>query len=343
MGEEATLDWHFDIISGDDLAALTNLREGETKLGEKLLTLPVTGWEELLQQSPAKYVLIGIPEDIGVRANGGVGGAHTLWAPFLKAFCNIQHTHSLQGEQVILLGAFNFDKLMAASIDKDMAILREMVRLLDEAIYPVIETICRAGKLPIIIGGGHNNCYPLIKGASKAAGLPVNSINLDAHSDYRVLEGRHSGNGFRYARSEGYLSRYAIVGLHRNYNSQQVLDIIQDDPGISASFYEDIFFGGQPGFEAAIAAAVDFTGSVPTGIELDVDCIAGVLSSAATPAGITALQARQYLDYCGKQAAVAYVHITEGAVTLRDGRMDNSTAKLVAYLVADFLRAHQKR
>ncbi len=33
----------------------------------------------------------------------------------------------------------------------------------------------------------------------------INSINLDAHSDFRPAEGRHSGNGFRYAEEDGYL------------------------------------------------------------------------------------------------------------------------------------------
>jgi arginase family enzyme len=32
----------------------------------------------------------------------------------------------------------------------------------------------------------------------------VNAINFDAHSDFRILEGRHSGNGFSYAYEEGF-------------------------------------------------------------------------------------------------------------------------------------------
>lgn len=342
MGENTTVAGIFKLATAGEVASLTNQRAGETKLGERLLTLPAGDWEPLLTESPAKYVLIGIPEDIGVRANGGIGGAHTLWEPFLKAFCNVQHTDMLQGDQVLLLGAFDFSEMMAESLDKDLTTLREMVSQLDNIIYPVIEAVCRAGKLPVVIGGGHNNCYPLLKGAGKAAGRAINCINLDAHSDYRIPEGRHSGNGFRYARLEGYLSRYAIAGLHRNYNSQLVLNDIAEDPDINMSFYEDIFLEAQSGFEDAVMQAIDFTSQAPTGIELDMDCIRQVLSSAATPDGIAAVQARQYLHYCAKEATVAYVHITEGAVALRDGRVDNSVAKLAAYLVSDFLRARQK-
>ena len=63
--------------------------------------------------------------------------------------------------------------------------------------------IVPSGKIPIIIGGGHNNAYGNIKGLALAKGKPVNAINFDAHSDFRIMEGRHSGNGFSYAFEEG--------------------------------------------------------------------------------------------------------------------------------------------
>jgi formiminoglutamase len=37
------------------------------------------------------------------------------------------------------------------------------------------------------------------------------AINFDAHSDFRILEGRHSGNGFSYAYEEGFLKKYFIL------------------------------------------------------------------------------------------------------------------------------------
>jgi formiminoglutamase len=65
-----------------------------------------------------------------------------------------------------------------------------------------------------------------------------------------------------------------------------------------------------------------------------------VLSSAITPSGITSLQARQYMCYVATKVKVAYIHITEGATALSDGRTDSSTAKLATYLLTDFLRMH---
>ena len=59
-----------------DLAKITNFRSGEIKFGEKMRTVPVgTSAENFLLECEAPYVLFGIPEDIGIRANYGRPGA----------------------------------------------------------------------------------------------------------------------------------------------------------------------------------------------------------------------------------------------------------------------------
>jgi formiminoglutamase len=284
-------------------------------------------------------VLLGIPEDIGVRANYGIGGTHTLWEPALRALLNTQESEACSGTQLIVAGAFDFQQWMAESESMDVAQLRSLVEHIDAAVHPLIETVIRAGKVPIIVGGGHNNALPLLRGASQALGAPLNAINLDAHSDYRRIEGRHSGNPFRYARQQGFLDRYAMIGLHQAYNSEAVLQEIKADPALHFSSYEEIFLEERISFPQALSAALAHTEGKPVGVELDMDCITGTLASAATPCGIAALQARQYLQRCMQQAQPAYVHLTEGAVRLRDGRQDISTAKLAAYLLREVLGA----
>ncbi len=330
---------HFSIATKTYLNKIILLRMGEVKLGERITLAEGDDLEAIFSNSKSRFVLLGIPEDIGVRANGGVGGAHTVWEPALKAVVNIQSTELFSGEEILLLGAFDFNEWMQESESADIDQLRVLVSRIDDAVHPVIEAIVSAGKIPLVIGGGHNNAYPLLKGAASVHHSAIHCINLDAHSDYRIQEGRHSGNGFRYAKAAGYLERYAIVGLHRNYNSQAVLNDLEKDADINCSFYEDIFLKEPYSFEDAVNTAIAHTAGHPTGIELDLDCIERTLSSAATPCGITALQARKYLTLCAANAQPAYLHLTEGAVQLRDGRTDPSTAKLVAYLLSDFVRA----
>ena len=329
---------NLQIISAEEVTILVSLRDGEVKLGERVHTLDPAEWVESLKACPARFVLLGIPEDIGVRANYGIGGTHTAWSDALKAILNLQNTDSLSGDSLAILGSFNFSDWMKKADHMDIPSLRDTVSRIDEEVFHVVREIIAAGKVPIVIGGGHNNCYPLLKAASTALGFPVNCINLDPHSDFRAMEGRHSGNGFRYAKMEGYLRKYAIIGLHRNYNSQTVVEVLQADPDVQYSFYEEMFLHEKDRFYSTIEEAIRFTSGTPTGIELDLDAIAGVLASAATPSGVSSLQARQYVTWCAQLSTPAYLHLPEGIISRNDGRADPSTGKLLAYLVSDFMR-----
>ena len=100
---------------------------------------------------------------------------------------------------------------------------RKIVEEIDKEVTYYVSMIIRSGKIPIVVGGGHNNAYGMLKGSSLALNKPINAINMDAHSDFRSLEGRHSGNGFSYAFYEGFLSKYTVFGLQENYSSKSVL------------------------------------------------------------------------------------------------------------------------
>ncbi len=347
---------HFKFYNKQDILSLTQLRKFETKLGEIINCLP--GKDQLensLKKSNCRYVIIGIPEDIGIKANLGCGGADSVWLPFLSSFLNIQSNDFLNGEDILLLGHFDFNDLAsviesnAAGNEEKLEAYRHAVNRIDEEVENLIKVIAQYKKIPILIGGGHNNAYPAIKGAAKGlhkAGLlslaQINCINLDAHADYRPLEGRHSGNAFRYAEEDGYLNKYCVIGLHENYLQQNVwLDMV-NNPFIDCITYEDIFVHEKKSFIQAVAHATGFTDDSYTGIELDLDAIGNTLTSAFTPCGILPLNARQYLTFLATDAKVAYVHISEGATQLADGRSDKSIGKLISYFVSDFIKAHSE-
>lgn len=330
---------YLQIFSRQSINSLLSARAGETKLGETVQLCGSEDWKLSLQKSSAKFVLLGIPEDIGVRANGGVGGAETAWLAAVKSLLNIQSTAQFSGNELLILAHFDFSEWVKASESMNLDELRNLVAKIDDEVFPVIQQIVAANKIPIVIGGGHNNAFGLLKGSSLALQQSVNCINLDAHSDYRQMEGRHSGNGFRYAKAQNYMQHYAIIGLHENYNSQNIIDDLKSDPELHFSFYEDIFLREKCTFTEAIQQAIAHTANKKTGIELDLDCIENVLSSATSPSGISVLQARQYINTCASKTNVAYLHLTEGATLLKDGRGDISTGKLIAYLVSDFVKA----
>lgn len=344
---------HFKFYNKQDILYLTRLRRFETKLGERMQVLTgIDQFEEKLSSSPARFVLFGIPEDIGVKANYGKGGTDSAWLPFLTALLNTQSNDFFTGEELMVLGHFDFGDLQylienhARGEEEKVEAYRHAVLQIDEEVEQLVKQITAAGKIPIAIGGGHNNAYPLIKGAAKGLAklgrIPlaqINAINLDAHTDFRPSEGRHSGNGFRYAEEDGYLQKYCVIGVQENYLQQNVWMDFVNNPFFDMITYEDIFVQEKRNFIQALAHAASFTDDQYCGIELDLDVIENTLSSAETPSGISAIQSRQYVNFMAQQSRPAYLHICEGAVQLSDGRKCETTGKLISYLVSDFIKA----
>ncbi|EJL65743.1 formimidoylglutamase [Flavobacterium sp. CF136] len=335
----------------NDLAKVTNHRSGEIKFGEKMIIIP-KGADKInfLKESDAKYVLLGIPEDIGVRANYGRPGTASAWESAIKSIANIQHNRFSKGSQIIVLGHINVSEEMrdVENLDfndiDDRSKLSQLVEKIDKEVSHIIFTIIKAGKTPIIIGGGHNNAYGNIKGSALAQGKPVNAINFDAHSDFRILEGRHSGNGFSYAYEEGFLKKYFIFGLHENYTSKSVLDIIKKlEDRVRYNTYDSINIRKEKDFNKEMVAALEFIKTDSFGIEIDLDAIPNIASSAMTISGFSIEQLRQFISFFGQHRNAAYLHICEGAPDLDNSPNNHLIGKLIGYLVTDFIKANHEK
>jgi formiminoglutamase len=317
------------LYTPNDVLSLVNKRDGETKLGEKVQFI-----ENLsaIKDSPAQFVLLGIPEDIGVSANFGIAGTKSAWKEALKSLLNIQSNAFLTGEEFIILGEFTIDDPLDTSIEG----LRKKVIDIDTLVAPIIEKIVAAGKTPIIVGGGHNNAAPIIAGAAKALQQPINVVNIDAHADLRNLaEGRHSGNGFTSAFHQGFIDSYRVFGLHQNYVSASLLNYIAENKAIAVAYFEDLLLSSQ----SIPANFGEFVANLPQpcGLEIDLDSIENILSSACSPSGFSLNDIRQILMQHSQH--FTYLHICEGAVALADGRTNSSTGKTIAYLITDFAKA----
>jgi len=320
----------FKIYTQSDVLSLVKHRNGEQKLGERV---QIAASFEALEKSTAKFVLLGIPEDIGVRANYGIAGTKTVWDATLKAFLNIQGNTFLSGEEVLVLGHFEIEE---PPLNATIQELRNRVSAIDELVYPIIQQIILAKKTPIIIGGGHNNAAPIIWGTSLACNQKINVVNIDAHADLRdTSEGRHSGNGFSYALEKDYLGDYRIFGLHQNYMNKNLLHQMQSNTNLKAICIEELLQQDKNVITHWFEMVADLP--YPCGLEIDLDSIANVLSSAATPSGFSLNDIRKIMLSNSKK--FCYLHICEGAITLADGREDLTTGKTTAYLISDFIKA----
>lgn len=335
-------------FTATDLARITSHRSGEIKFGEKMLTVPKDADPfQFIKASTADYVLFGIPEDIGVRANAGRPGAASAWDAAMKSIANLQHNRFSKGNRLIVLGHLNLDNEMNAvqglsfQSAPDRKKLSALVERVDKEVVHIISSIVKAGKIPIVIGGGHNNAYGNIKGTALACGKKINAINFDAHSDFRILEGRHSGNGFSYAYEEGFLKKYFIFGLHENYTSKSVLDILKKaDDRIRYNTYDALNIRREKDFRQEMESALQFIKDEPFGLEIDLDSVPGIPSSAMTCSGFSVEELRQFVHFFGSNQKAAYLHICEGAPTLGEPQSGHLVGKLIGYLVSDFVRAN---
>ncbi|RWX01451.1 formimidoylglutamase [Flavobacterium cerinum] len=330
-----------------DLTKYTSQRSGEIKFGERILTIPKdTDTLEYIKSCDADFVLFGIPEDIGVRANFGRPGAASAWESAIKSIVNLQHNKFAKGNNLLILGCINVKEAteeantLDATTKEGRKALSELIEKIDKDVAHAVCQILLAGKTPIIIGGGHNNAYGNIKGMALAKGKPLNAINFDAHTDFRLLEGRHSGNGFSYAFEEGFLKKYFIFGLHENYASKGVMENIKKyQDRIKFNTYEQIAVRKEKSFSEEMAHALGFIEDESYGIEMDLDSLPNIASSAMTPSGFSVEKARQFIHYFGQHQNAAYLHLCEGAPDLDNEKNNHLTGKLIAYLVTDFMKA----
>jgi formiminoglutamase len=337
------------VYSKDLVLKLTRKRNGEVKVGETV-NATTGNWREDIKNSNCKFVIVGIPEDIGVRANYGRGGANTAFKPALESFLIQQSNQFLNANNIFVLGEVFVDDLMekAASYDmkdrNDIVHLRSLVAIIDERVTEVIKFLVELKKIPIVIGGGHNNSYGNISGTFHALNKKINVINCDPHLDFRQLEGRHSGNGFSYAFKNGFVDKYAVVAMHEQYNSKLALDQFKNNPSqLFFNTYESIFVREELDFTKALNQCIGFVKDHVCGVELDLDAITNVPTSAKTSSGISPVQARQYVFNCAKNLDAAYLHIAEGAPVLSHIKADNKTGKLIAYLISDFIKGVEAR
>jgi formiminoglutamase len=330
------------------LAAFQQLRDGETRLGQVIRyadpALPLADALLLAKQQGCAFVLLGVPEDIGPRANLGQGGSDLGWQAFARKFINLQQNEFLDGSKLLMLGELDCAALQQQSQDADLAKLRTLCSELDALLEPVLLAIFAAGLTPVVIGGGHNNSLPLLAALTKSQQQPVNCINLDPHADFRLLEGRHSGNGFSYAKHYGYLDRYLVMGLHELKNSASSLQQIKT-AGVDVLSYQHLFVREQAPWPDLLKLWLSQRNPQQVfGIELDTDAITGMPVSAYNSCGVSVQQAEHFVYLLAKQPQSRYLHLAEAAPAQHPAGLAagmNDAGQILTALVCAFLFGKQ--
>lgn len=329
------------IYNNKTIEHLISRRKGEIKFGEKIGFI-----EDVadLSNSKAGFVLFGIPEDIGVRANHGKPGTSKAWQTCLQALLNIQKNEYTNPESLILLGEIDCNPQMQKAANIDQADpnyfqkLGDLVTEIDEVVSKLVKEIVLAGKIPIIIGGGHNNALGNIKGSAGALGKPVNVLNIDAHSDLRKSDSRHSGNGFTYAMEKGFLGKYGIFGLSKNYTPNYIFEEIQNSGFVEFQLFENLLGQSAEEVFSAYNDTLEFVRNEDFGLELDCDVIKHFPASAQSPTGFSIEQVRHFIGLAARLPQCRYFHICEAA-PLSENMMQ--TGKALTHFITDFLNSNK--
>lgn len=167
--------------------------------------------------------LIGFPSDEGVQRNGGRPGAsgapESIYGQLLKLTPHAAHIE--QHTKLLKQTGAMEQHECTGELSKDQIMLGENV-----------SKTLKMGQIPVILGGGHETSFGHFLGYAEA-GQPVHIVNIDAHTDVRMLNNGlpHSGSPFRQAieHESGRCRSYNVYGLnaasvsadHLNYVKQQ--------------------------------------------------------------------------------------------------------------------------
>lgn len=317
-----TANFIFKRYTAEELLKLTSVREGEQKIGENIVRHSF---------ADAKYVILGVSEDLGPVANFGNRGCDKAFSSFLPKFLSVQSNAFLSGNNIGILGEVCMKKPSYEDFYKKPNVIDE----LDDFIQNVLSTFLSEKQILIVIGGGHNNAYPLIQYfGSRESNFGV--VNCDAHADMRETSYRHSGNPFSTAFEQGFLSKYAVLGLHQSYNNQFILDKLVEHACFLTYF--DDYIVNKASFDSDCEKVKSYLGVNGYGIELDMDSIAYMPSSAFSPSGISMETARKYVAFFSKSKDVKYLHLPEAAPSSPEEV--TAVGKGLAYLVCDFIKNH---
>jgi formimidoylglutamase len=289
---------------------------------------------ELHDAAGCQVALLGLPDDLGVRLNGGRPGASEGPTAFRRALSRFGVPFDGLLGRPLRTKVFDAGDVKPAPGDDEAALCETHRRIME-----VVASLHQRALVPVCIGGGHDLSLPAIRAlAQQCAGQPFGGVNLDAHLDVRRRVG--SGMPFRRLIDEGCLDakRFVELGLGRFANDRDDVEWLRER-GATLIFAEQLFselpverifrtaqLSTSPGF-----VSIDLDG-------LDQSQLPGV--SATNPMGVSVRHAAQLAEAAGRTPSVAHFDLME-LCPARDH--SDTSARVAALLFCYFLAGFEER
>jgi formimidoylglutamase len=266
----------------------------------------------------ADIVILGCPQDEGVRRNGGRIGAAA--AP------------DAIREQFYKLTTFGIKKKL---FDLGNTNINNSLEETHETHFTVVKQLLEDKKRVIVLGGGNDISYP--DGVAMAEVFGPEwwiGVNVDAHLDVRIAEERNSGTPYRQLLEEEHLrpNYFYEVGYQTHFASPNYYAYIRD-LGVNRISLEMLRSRAEADLELKESIKQKFIGhssSLNSFFGFDMDAVRSADApgtSAPSPLGLRAGEFIQLVKYAASLANTKIIEFTETNPTYD---IDNRTTKLVA-------------
>lgn len=289
--------------------------------------MPASRFASTIQrESPdgCAVALLGLPDDTGVRLNGGRPGAAEGPRGFREALARygVAEPQGWDWPRVYDAGD------VTPAEGGDEGALHETHRRVTEATRAILDM----GLFPVAVGGGHDLTYPFVRAvAERAAPARLSGVYFDAHLDVRETVG--SGMPFRRLVETCGVRALHVHGLSPLANAREHAAWFEAHGGVIVPP------GASDPSSAGLPEADD--GGLFASFDLDVlDASHAPGVSAMNPDGWTVREASAWVERLGRLPALRCFDIMELSPPHDDrGR----TARVAAHLFLCFLRGFAAR
>src|ERR1043166_200498 len=251
---------------------------------------------------PADLVVLGCPQDEGVRRNHGRVGA-------ADAPCAIR-------EQFYRLTTFNIRKKI---FDLGDARLGGSLEETHDTMTAVVKQVLQDGKRLIVLGGGNDISYADGRAMAEVYGAEQwIGVNIDAQLDVRIAEQRNSGTAYRQLLDEKLLlpKYFYEVGYQSHFCSPIYYEYIRD-LGVHRISLELLRSRDEADIELKEGIRQNFIGqsaSLNTFFGFDLDAVRSADApgtSASSPLGLRAGEFITLVKYAASLANTKIIEFTE--------------------------------
>lgn len=289
--------------------------------------------------------LLGVPDDTGVIMNHGRPGALQGPHAFRQALVRF-------GAAAAMAEHGRAHAAYPRVFDAGDVIPGKTLEQTHQRVSEAVTTLLGLGLLPVVVGGGHDLTFPLVRAVSQREGGPVRGVYFDAHLDVRPEPG--SGMSFRRLLEDGFSKDITCVGADPFSNTQEHADWFRSHGGRIVC-RDGLHEFAAPGPERAIdverwlnrGRKVDGSGAFvgqagqPHFVSLDMDVLdmsfaPGV--SAMNPCGLSPELVGAWVEGAGRGAMTGLVKSFDIMELSPAHDEHGRTARLAAYMFVRFLR-----